>query len=97
MELSWKRVIIFIDNSAAVAALVRGDSISGIDASLVAVFWRIAREANICIWIDRVLSRLNIPDLPTRRAKIACHGREALSFKNLIHLLPASLSWRVVR
>ena len=94
--LAGKKVIIFIDNNAALSALIRGDSVSGIAAALVAAFWFIAHEANICIWLARVSSKLNVAGLPTRYRKILSQNKPTLKFKNLFQLLPASLRWRVV-
>ena len=95
-ELAGKKVIIFIDNNAALSALIRGDSVSGISAALVATFWFIAQEANIWTWLARVRSKLNIADLPTRYQKILTQNKPALNFKNLFNLLSDSLRWRVI-
>ena len=94
-ELSRKRLIIFIDNSAALSALIRGDSISGIAAALVAVFWYLAQQYNICIGPARVGSNLNIADLPTRHVRIAFLGEKLSSFTNLFQLLSDILRWRI--
>ena len=94
--LAGKRVIVFIHNSAALSALIRGDSISGISTALVDVFWRISQEDNLRIWIARVRPNLNISDLTARHVRISCQKKKALSFKNLFQLLPDILRWRVV-
>ena len=96
-EIAGKRVIIFIDNSAALSSLIRGDSVSGIAAALAATFWLIAQEANICIWLARGRPKLDIADIPTRYAAANCQKIPDLKFKNLFHILPSSLRWRVVR
>ena len=88
--LSGKRIVICIDNSAALASLIRGVSVSGIAAALVAVFWHIAHEANICIWIARVRSKLIIAHIPTRHVRIICQKKRSFSFRNLLQLLSAS-------
>ena len=94
--LSGKRIIIFVDKSASLSALIRADSFPGGSAALLAVFWNIEHEANICIFLSRCRYKLNIAELPTRRVSIICRKMKSLSFKNLFRILPDSLRWRVV-
>ena len=94
-QLSHKRVTIYIDNSSALSALIRGDSLSPIAAALVAVFWHTAHKYNISIWIDRGASAKNIADLPTRFVKIASQSIATERFCTLFQLLTASLRWEI--
>ena len=85
-QLANKRITIYIDNSAALSALIRGGSLSPIDAALVAVSWHTSRKFNISVWIARVASAKNIAD-PTRLARIASQRAPDQKFRTLIQLL----------
>ena len=59
-------VTLYMDNNAALAALINGDSSDKSAFYLVALFWFLSDKYNIAIWIERVESKRNIADLPTR-------------------------------
>ena len=61
--------IFFIDNEAAGAALVRGTSEDETARALVGCFWRVCIENNVTPWIERVCSRNNPADEPSRGAR----------------------------
>ena len=65
-RLSGKAVTLYIDNNAALAALINGDSSSLAAFYLVDSLWRLVTAHNIAIWFERVESPRNIADLPTR-------------------------------
>ena len=58
--------IFFIDNEAAGAALVRGTSEDETARALVGCFWRVCIENNVTPWIERVCSKNNPADEPSR-------------------------------
>ena len=64
--LQNKSVIFFIDNNAASGALIRGASSNSVIDKYVALFWKIANQFNITVWVERVASKSNIADHPTR-------------------------------
>ena len=61
---------IYLDNNNFLAALVRGDSNTGVIASLVARFWQLVQRLDICAWPYRAHSDLSIDDLPARGRKL---------------------------
>ena len=93
-KLAGKRIILFIDNSAALSALIRGDSTHPMAAALTAAFWHTARKYNICIWLDRVSSKLNIADLPTRHAKVQLPRKPIKNFSTRFQIPALCLRWK---
>ena len=94
LKLTGKRIIIFIDNSAALSALIRGDSTHPMAAALTAAFWHTAHKYNICVWLGRVSSKLNIADLPTRLVKVQIPHKPIKNFSTLFQLLTLCLRWK---
>ena len=64
--LKNRTLVAFIDNNAALFALIRGASKIPLVDRLIAIFWKTSDEYNISIWMERVPSASNISDLPTR-------------------------------
>ena len=58
--------LFFIDNEAACAALIRGTSDHELPRLLIGAFWRTCIESRICPWIERVSSKNNPADEPSR-------------------------------
>ena len=65
-ELRGRQVIHFIDNSSAMAALVKGYSSAPDSASLVHAFWAMAAYIEVDVWFEYVRSAANIADWPSR-------------------------------
>ena len=69
---TWKRrlfqrqVIMWIDNDSAAANLIRGYSPKGDSSNLVGHFWLLASDCQAEIYIDRVESKSNLSDGPSR-------------------------------
>ena len=61
-----KAIVIYTDNNSALAALIKGDSTAPAAFSMIALFWFLAATYNIAIWMERVETKRNIADLPTR-------------------------------
>merc|ERR1711942_108142 len=59
-------VLMFIDNSAAASALIRGTTDDIIPRLLVSSFWKTCRLANFIPWIEMVASANNLADAPSR-------------------------------
>ena len=64
--LSRSRVIHFVDNDAAASSLVRGYSPKVDSSLLVSNYWSLAAESAIDPYIDRVESKSNLSDGPSR-------------------------------
>ena len=73
---------VYLDNSNCLAALVRGDSNTGIIAILAARLWQLVQRFNICVWFSRVHSDLNPADLPTRGKTLPCRPRFRRGFSS---------------
>ena len=65
-ELRGRRVVHYIDNSSAMASLVKGASSEVDSSSIVHAFWALASELEIDVWFDYVRSAANIADWPSR-------------------------------
>ncbi|CAK0909372.1 unnamed protein product [Prorocentrum cordatum] len=61
-----RRVIVFVDNDAARAAMVNGHSGTPASARLVGTAWALAQEQCAYLWFDRVPSPSNVADGPSR-------------------------------
>ena len=64
--LSNRQVLLFIDNDAAASALVRGYSPRQDSYALVGDFWLAASSSRLSVYIDRVESKSNPADGPSR-------------------------------
>ena len=82
-----RAVVIYTDNNAALAALINGDSSSLAAYALIAVFWFLAASFNIAIWLERVETKRNIADLPTRGVTLPFPAREQGEFHRVIEAL----------
>ena len=65
-RLTSRSVTVYVDNNAALCALVAGDSSSPVAAKLVGLLWHLAAVYDINLWFERVSSGANIADYPTR-------------------------------
>ena len=95
MVLAGIRVIIFIDNSPASSSHIRGGSVYGIAAALVAVFGHMAQEFNICIWLARASPKLNISDPATRNVRITSQEKRDNNAPRLSHHMASGLRRRI--
>ena len=75
-----RAVVIYTDNNAALAALINGDSSSKAAFALIAIFWFIAASYNIAVWLERVDTKRNIADLPTRGVSLPFPFKERANF-----------------
>ena len=69
-QLRGCSITVYIDNNAALSALIKGDSCSMKVARLIAFMWYISATFDITLWFERVSSALNIADLPSRGVKL---------------------------
>ena len=61
-----RQVLLFIDNDAAAACLVRGYSPRHDSCALGGDFWLAASSSRLSVYIDRVESKSNLADGPSR-------------------------------
>ena len=59
-------IVLFIDNNASLASIVRAFSKCPVGFSIVSEFWRLADSLSIVPWVERVESSLNLADAPSR-------------------------------
>ena len=59
-------VVVLVGNDAALTALVRGSTKCPVAAQYVYAFWRAAREGGVCPWIERIPTKNNWADAPSR-------------------------------
>ena len=65
-RLMNRSVLLWIDNDAAAASLVKGYSLKGDNAEIVGEFWILVASLRSHVYIDRVESKNNIADGPSR-------------------------------
>ena len=65
-ELRGREVIHFIDNSGAMACLIKNYSSDRDSSRLVHTFWALACALEIDVWFEYVRSAANIADWPSR-------------------------------
>ena len=65
-SLRNKAVTVYVDNNAALSALINGDSSSTAAFPLIAIVWFLSAAFNIALWFERVETHRNIADIPTR-------------------------------
>ena len=59
-------VLIFIDNTAAASALIRGSTECEIACDLISAFWNVCKKSRLIPWIEIVKSENNPADAPSR-------------------------------
>ena len=65
-QLTKSQIIHFVDNESAAAGLVRGYSSKSDSSALIGEYWLTAAKHSLEIYIDRVESKSNISDGPSR-------------------------------
>lgn len=53
-KLRDRAVTVYIDNTAALAALINGDSSASAAFPLIAILWFLSASHNIAFWFERV-------------------------------------------
>ena len=64
--LAGRRVVLYVDDDAALSTLVKGTSTSLPSARLANELWQCAALLGLHLWVDRVPSRSNPADAPSR-------------------------------
>ena len=64
--LRSSNIIIFIDNDAADLALIKASSKSKFVHHLIRIFWKLASTIPFSVWFERVPSKSNLADFPSR-------------------------------
>ena len=80
-QLQGKTLSIYIDNNAALSALIKGDSCSIRVGRLISFLWYLSAAFDITLWFERVSSALNIADLPSRGVKLPFPLQESQKFE----------------
>ena len=65
-KCSNRSILLFVDNNGAAANLVKGYSAQVDSAAIVGHFWLLAASLKLSVYIDRVESKSNIADGPSR-------------------------------
>ena len=60
--------VLCVDNQAAVSALIKGGSSSGMAGALVNLVWNVAARDNARWWIEYVNAKANTADGPSRQS-----------------------------
>ena len=74
-ELKGRKILLFIDNDAARHALVKGKSANAASYRILHQFWEFAAEHEMMIWIERVPTKSNPADGPSRDDWSWCLGQ----------------------
>ena len=93
-ELRGRRVVHYIDNSSALAPLVKRSS-SALDSSyMIHAFWALVSFLEIDVWFEFLYSKANISDWPSRGDWVALVDK--LRAKSIEPVLPPEGSWREI-
>ena len=88
-QLAGRKVVLFVDNDAARAALVKGATSSPASAQIVHRFWEAVTRAHAQVWVERVASAANPADGPSRNDWAWCRAK-GFSRQSLQHLVAFS-------
>ena len=69
-----RRVILFVGNEAARAALTKGISWNKAALMLACSLWAMAAQCDIAIWAERFPTQVNPADLPPRDRQLVYNG-----------------------
>ena len=70
-QLDGKKIILFVDNEAACAALTSGAAKNRCALLLVYTLWSIVAQCDLKLWIERAPSAQNPADLPSRGRQLS--------------------------
>ena len=70
-QLAGRKIIIFVDNEAACAALTTGAAKNRCALLLVYTLWSVVAQFDLQIWIERVPSAQNPADLPSGNRQLS--------------------------
>ena len=65
-EIRGRKVLLFSDNTGAELSVTKGSAKAWDHNKMVHSIWRQALEQKMRLWIERVPSKLNISDAPSR-------------------------------
>ena len=68
--LANKSVTFYIDKNNALLAILKNSATPTSTQAMAGLIWHRIRALNVTPWFERVPSKRNIPDLPTRSVKI---------------------------
>ena len=85
-DIRGKSVTFYIDNDNALHALVKNASEPTVIQGMVALIWHRLRDLRITPWFERVPSKRNVADLPTRGVTIPFPVRTFQTFGKSVRL-----------
>ena len=89
--LSGKAVLLFVDNTAALNAIIKSSSPDDVTAALIRLFWSVIATRSIDIWIEWVPSAQNLADPPSRGKNMPLLGGRSECFEDLNLLISQAL------
>ena len=93
-QLTNKRVILFVDNEAACAAMTSGTAKNKCALTIVYAFWAVSAQFDIQLWTERVPSAENPADLPSRDRALDFPTEAQQELPNISELMEfCDLSW----
>ena len=85
-DIRGKSVTFYIDNNNAREAIIKNSATPIAIQALTALIWHRIRDLDISPWFERVPSKRNIADLPTRYSEIPYQVTSTGGFGNTIRL-----------
>ena len=89
--LSGRAVLLFVDNTAALNAIIKSSSPDNITAALIRLFWSVVATRSIDIWIEWAPSAQNLADPPSRDKNMPISGGRTEPFMDVNHLISQAL------
>ena len=90
-----RQIWLFVDNDSAAAGLVRGYSPKVDSCALIGAFWLQASAQKIEVYIDRVESKSNLADGPSRWELHLMHSKYFSPNSNFLYV--TTVEWFVTR
>ena len=96
-KLQGQQIIHFIDNDAVASSLVRGYSAKTDSTWIINEYWSLAASIGADIYIDRVESKSNLADGPSRFLLQELHSMDALRVQAVLSTFQFSPLYRIFR
>ena len=85
--LAGKAVMLFVDNTAALNAMLKSTSSDDTTASLIRLMWSVVATKSIDLWIEWAPSAQNLADPPSRDRKLPIAEKRVGAFQDLSRLI----------
>ena len=83
VDLRGRNITFYVDNNNALAALVSNAPGPPVIAAMTQLIWLCILELGIAAWFERVPSKRNIADLPTKRIALPFASLQTMTFRCL--------------